>query len=88
MNASIEQLVMQFKHDVARAFQPGTIVALCHSVGHLWQTRQLDPVVTLQAFLLQVLHGNTACSHVPRSEERRVGKECVSLCRSRWSPYH
>src|SRR3546814_18950767 len=23
-----------------------------------------------------------------RSEERRVGKECVSKCRSRWSPYH
>ncbi len=23
-----------------------------------------------------------------RSEERRVGKECLSLCRSRWSPYH
>src|SRR3546814_10711275 len=23
-----------------------------------------------------------------RSEERRVGKECVSPCRSRWSPYH
>src|SRR3546814_8201673 len=26
--------------------------------------------------------------HHPRSEERRVGKECVSTCRSRWSPYH
>src|SRR3546814_17415146 len=25
---------------------------------------------------------------IPRSEERRVGKECVSKCRSRWSPYH
>src|SRR3546814_13443365 len=25
---------------------------------------------------------------LPRSEERRVGKECVSTCRSRWSPYH
>src|SRR3546814_15308872 len=24
----------------------------------------------------------------PRSEERRVGKECVRTCRSRWSPYH
>src|SRR6059058_6494297 len=24
----------------------------------------------------------------PRSEERRVGKECVTTCRSRWSPYH
>src|SRR3546814_6726347 len=26
--------------------------------------------------------------HTWRSEERRVGKECVSTCRSRWSPYH
>src|SRR3546814_19208750 len=25
---------------------------------------------------------------IARSEERRVGKECVSTCRSRWSPYH
>ena len=25
---------------------------------------------------------------VERSEERRVGKECTSVCRSRWSPYH
>src|SRR3546814_11788348 len=28
------------------------------------------------------------CSVFLRSEERRVGKECVSTCRSRWSPYH
>src|SRR3546814_2542399 len=30
------------------------------------------------------------CTKLPkqRSEERRVGKECVSTCRSRWSPYH
>src|SRR3546814_10837886 len=27
-------------------------------------------------------------SALRRSEERRVGKECVSTCRSRWSPYH
>src|SRR3546814_13092444 len=27
-------------------------------------------------------------SKQPRSEERRVGKECVITCRSRWSPYH
>ena len=25
---------------------------------------------------------------IGRSEERRVGKECEDLCRSRWSPYH
>src|SRR3546814_21149991 len=29
-----------------------------------------------------------AAKPVARSEERRVGKECVSTCRSRWSPYH
>src|SRR3546814_3315857 len=28
------------------------------------------------------------CGRRGRSEERRVGKECVSTCRSRWSPYH
>src|SRR3546814_4848886 len=28
------------------------------------------------------------CKLSQRSEERRVGKECVSKCRSRWSPYH
>ena len=27
-------------------------------------------------------------SFIYRSEERRVGKECLRLCRSRWSPYH
>src|SRR3546814_14040940 len=30
----------------------------------------------------------TASQRCLRSEERRVGKECVSPCRSRWSPYH
>src|SRR3546814_17538710 len=39
------------------------------------------------------LHADLARRHgvhllAGRSEERRVGKECVSTCRSRWSPYH
>src|SRR3546814_13663299 len=34
-----------------------------------------------------VLHGLDATENA-RSEERRVGKACVSTCRSRWSPYH
>src|SRR3546814_6250217 len=41
----------------------------------------------------QVRHGlgpllAPAHRHMGRSEERRVGKECVSTCRSRWSPSH
>src|SRR3546814_6605445 len=31
--------------------------------------------------------GREYCTTNRRSEERRVGKECVSTCRSRWSPY-
>src|SRR3546814_3904664 len=46
--------------------------------------------------LVQVLQMRYLCSnrfsllfsYTCRSEERRVGKECVSTCRSRWSPYH
>src|SRR3546814_17967916 len=34
------------------------------------------------------LADRVAFKTVVRSEERRVGKECVSTCRSRWSPYH
>src|SRR3546814_16607391 len=30
----------------------------------------------------------SGCRRIHRSEERRVGKECVSTCRSRWSPFH
>src|SRR3546814_13672944 len=32
--------------------------------------------------------GEAHFDNMKRSEERRVGKECVSTCRSRWSPYH
>src|SRR3546814_16189993 len=32
--------------------------------------------------------GDAASTVAVRSEERRVGKECVSTCRSRWSPYN
>src|SRR3546814_14501226 len=35
-----------------------------------------------------IARGANALIVLARSEERRVGKECVSTCRSRWSPYH
>ena len=50
-------------------------------------------VLTLRLFYLQViryedLNAAAESNRTARSEERRVGKECVSTCRSRWSPYH
>src|SRR3546814_4994247 len=38
--------------------------------------------------LADLLGADQLTHEIGRSEERRVGKECVSTCRSRWSPYH
>src|SRR3546814_16454395 len=58
--------------------------------GHIERRRaegKLDNLAkTLSA---DPLTGRVGIAHTRwRSEERRVGKECVSTCRSRWSPYH
>src|SRR3546814_1669095 len=45
-----------------------------------------DHVVIREAFLREHYRGGQ--SFFVRSEERRVGEECVITCRSRWSPYH
>ena len=37
----------------------------CHDAGHTWRRRILDPVATIHLLLLQVLHRNTACAHLP-----------------------
>ena len=58
--------------------------------------RQLQLVLLKVALLLGVeVHVNVEFKGLleppedqQRSEERRVGKECLRLCRSRWSPYH
>src|SRR3546814_5376940 len=39
-------------------------------------------------WLPRIIAGEDKACFGVRSEERRVGKECVSTCRSRWSPYH
>ena len=39
-------------------------------------------------FLLNMAKQYPDINFIGRSEERRVGKECLRLCRSRWSPYH
>src|SRR3546814_13021750 len=50
----------------------------------LWRDARGRAFHQLQQRLLHALARHVA----GRSEERREGKECVSTCRSRWSPYH
>ncbi len=65
MVISILRALAQIKTDVAVHLQAATVERLCRELGHRWRDRILTPVVTVHAFLLQVLHGNTACDHVP-----------------------
>jgi hypothetical protein len=66
MARSIIAAVTRIKCELARLFAPEFIRQVCREVGHVWRQRVLDPVTTLQLFALQILHGNTACPHVPR----------------------
>src|SRR3546814_232563 len=55
--------------------------------GHLW--RGIDPRQRRPKKDDPTSYMDCRTYHIPgRSEERRVGKECVSTCRFRWSPYH
>src|SRR3546814_1310391 len=53
---------------------------------HLSRPHRLSPRPSERERARAGAYGGTRL--LARSEERRVGKECVSTCRSRWSPYH
>jgi len=65
MAFTIPKIVAHFKTDVARALSADIILKVCDCLGHVWRERVLDPVTTVHVFLLQILHGNTACTHLP-----------------------
>jgi Transposase DDE domain len=66
MARSILAAVQQIKSEVAQFLSHELIREVCATTGHIWRERVLDPVTTVHLFVLQILHGNTACSHVPR----------------------
>ena len=73
----------QIKSDVARVLSSVQILRLCTELGHQWRTRELDPVATVHGFLLQVLPGNTAASHVPHLLGKTVTAEAYGQARAR-----
>src|SRR3546814_14485514 len=63
------------------------VEAHLESVAVRYETRH---ALAQQALLVAIveIHLYPSAQSPSRSEERRVGKECVRTCRSRWSPYH
>src|SRR3546814_8188607 len=71
------ELAAEFRAGDQRAHVQRQHAAVAQALGHF----------ALDDALGQALD-DRGLAHAGRSEERRVGKECVSTCRSRWSPSH
>ena len=80
---SILDAVRRIKSDVAAHLRAAAIEETCREIGYTWRERRLGPVATVHAFLLQVLHGNTACDHVPRLAGGEFTGEAYSQARKR-----
>jgi threonylcarbamoyladenosine tRNA methylthiotransferase MtaB len=78
-----EKTYLNLFHDDAKIVVDD-IMSIKETAGHL-----IDGIEGRTRAYIQVQNGcDHRCTFCVRSEERRVGKECRRLCRSRWSPYH
>lgn len=83
MAITVGKVIEQFKSDVGCALSPHAIRDVCGDLGHVYRKRILDPVTTVHAFLVQVLHGNTACSELPRLMGRSFSAAAYVRARTR-----
>ena len=67
-----------------------SVAKTLYSLGHdvLAIDMDEDSVQEISDSVTHAVQMDATDENALRSEERRVGKECVSTCRSRWSPYH
>jgi hypothetical protein len=61
---TLTQVVKQFQQDWTGQLEPEAILTACRGAAYQWRERLLDPVTTIQVFFVQILHGNTACTHL------------------------
>jgi Transposase DDE domain len=64
MTATLTHVVKQFQQDWTSQLEPEAILTTCRGAAYRWRERTLDPVTTIQLFFVQILHGNTACTHL------------------------
>ena len=82
MVPTVTTTLQRFTGEWATLLQPETILAVCHEIGYTaWRDRLLTPVTTIHLCLLQILHGNTACSHLPHLSGLRFS--AAAYCQAR-----
>jgi Transposase DDE domain len=84
MVPSVTAILQRFTTEWAMLLQPEAILSVCREIGYTtWRDRVLTPVTTIHVFLLQVLHGNTACSHLPHLSGLRFSAAAYCQARAR-----
>jgi hypothetical protein len=61
---SITDVIGQFKQNWSEELSPTAIAQACCDAGMSWNESALNPIVTIQIFFVQILHGNTAIEHL------------------------
>jgi hypothetical protein len=62
MPATVTHVVKPFQQDWIRQLEPDAIRQACQDIAYQERQHLLDPVVTMQLFFVQILHGHTACT--------------------------
>ena len=83
MRYSVTDALRQIGGDLAGVLAPDAIREACRDAGHHWRERVLDPVTTVHLFVLQILHGNTACAHLPRLAGQALSASAYCQARAR-----
>lgn len=84
MVPNMTTILQRFTGEWAALLHPEAILTVCREIGYTtWRDRVLTPVTTMQLFLLQILHGNTACSHLPHLSGIRFTAAAYCQARAR-----
>jgi hypothetical protein len=78
---SITDVIRQFKLNWTDQLDAQAIAVACRDAQMSWIESLLNPVVTVQVFFLQILHGNTACEHL--SHLARIPFTAAAYCQAR-----
>jgi len=83
MPHTIVDAVTAVKQHGLRLPMPEMITAVCRTLGQRWRRGPLDPFNTVIVFLIQILHGNTACAHACRLSGLNVTASAYCQARRR-----
>jgi hypothetical protein len=80
---SIRRVLAHIKDDWTALLSEEHLTRVCRESGATWRNRTLNPVMTIYVFLLQVLHGNTAMTNLPRLSGKRFTPAAYCQARQR-----